>query len=118
MSNQVVPDLTRDPYADYASLLSPSFHPSIHASQLVLATNDPSDRQTDLTSPMQRIQYDLEEVNRRIDQTRRQDEAGGGWTGEKINGRGCRWHTIVVAWQDSIPTAQARFRVTQIELLI
>ena len=56
-----------DPYADYATLLSPSFTPSTHANSLVLSTNDPSDKQTDLTSPAQRIQYDLEEVNRRID---------------------------------------------------
>jgi hypothetical protein len=55
-----------DPYADYATLLSASFTPSTHANALVLSTNDPSDKQTDLTSPAQRIQYDLEEVNRRI----------------------------------------------------
>jgi len=59
--------ITADPYADYATLLSPSFTPSTHANSLVLSTNDPSDKQTDLTSPAQRIQYDLEEVNRRID---------------------------------------------------
>ena len=61
-------DFATDPYADYASLLSPTFTPSSHANALVLATNDPSDKQTDLTSPMKRIQYDLEEVNRRINQ--------------------------------------------------
>jgi hypothetical protein len=68
MSEEVPPNLAPDPYADYASLLSSSFTPSTHANTLVLATNDPSDKQTDLTSPLQRIQYDLEEVNRRIDQ--------------------------------------------------
>jgi Golgi transport complex subunit 5 len=68
MEAEVVPNIEADPYADYASLLSESFTPSAHANKLVLATNDPSDRQTDLTSPMQRVQYDLEEVNRRIDQ--------------------------------------------------
>jgi Golgi transport complex subunit 5 len=56
-----------DPYADYATLLSASFTPSTHANALVLSTNDPSDKITDLTSPAQRIQYDLQEVNRRID---------------------------------------------------
>lgn len=67
MSDDVPLNIAPDPYADYASLLSSSFTPSIHANNLVLATNDASDRETDLTSPMQRIQYDLEEVNRRID---------------------------------------------------
>jgi hypothetical protein len=57
-----------DPYADYSSLLADSFTPAVHANSLVLATNDPSDKTTDLTSPMKRIQYDLEEVNRRIDE--------------------------------------------------
>ena len=61
-------DLAPDPYADYAALLSESFTPANHANKLVLATNDPSDRETDLTSPMRRVRYDLEEVNRRIDQ--------------------------------------------------
>jgi len=61
------PDIVADPYADYDALLSPLFTPSKHANSLVLATNDPSDKLTDLTSPMQRIRYDLEEVNRRID---------------------------------------------------
>ena len=66
--NRVPQDFSTDPYADYVSLLSPTFTPSSHANTLVLATNDPSDKQTDLTSPMKRIEYDLEEVNRRIDQ--------------------------------------------------
>jgi hypothetical protein len=61
-------DFKPDPYADYAALLSPSFLPSGHGNTLVLATNDPSDRETDLTSPMKRIEYDLEEVKRRIDE--------------------------------------------------
>jgi hypothetical protein len=74
MSEEVPPNLAPDPYADYASLLSSSFTPSIHANTLVLATNDASDKETDLTSPMQRIQYDLEEVNRRIDQLARASE--------------------------------------------
>jgi len=59
--------ITTDPYADYATLLSASFSPSTHANSLVLSTNDPSDKIADLTSPAQRVQYDLEEVNRRID---------------------------------------------------
>jgi hypothetical protein len=68
MSEKVASDYSPDPYADYAALLSASFSPSSHANTLILATNDPSDRQTDLASPLKRIQYDLEEVNRRIDQ--------------------------------------------------
>jgi len=69
MTESKVPaDFKPDPYADYAALLSPSFTPSSHANSLVLATNDPSDKQTDLTSASKRIEYDLEEVNRRIDE--------------------------------------------------
>jgi hypothetical protein len=68
MSEKVPPDLISDPYADYVTLLSPTFTPARHANSLVLATNDPSDKVTDLSSPMQRIRYDFEEVNRRIDQ--------------------------------------------------
>lgn len=67
IEGKVPDDFKPDPYADYAALLSPVFTPSRHANTLVLATNDPSDKQTDLTSPMKRIEYDLEEVNRRID---------------------------------------------------
>jgi len=69
MNETKVPaDFDPDPYADYAALLSPSFAPSGHANSLVLATNDPSDKQADLTSPRKRIEYDLEEVSRRIDE--------------------------------------------------
>jgi hypothetical protein len=68
MNEKVPPDLISDPYADYVTLLSPTFTPARHANSLVLATNDPSDKVTDLSSPMQRIRYDFEEVNRRIDQ--------------------------------------------------
>jgi len=69
MNESKVPvDFKPDPYADYAALLSPSFTPGSHANSLVLATNDPSDKQTDLTSASKRIEYDLEEVNRRIDE--------------------------------------------------
>ena len=68
MTDKVPPEFVEDPYADYATLLSASFTPSSHANTLVLATNDPSDRQTDFTSPLKRIQYDLEEVGRRINQ--------------------------------------------------
>src|SRR5271156_7154441 len=68
MAEKVPPDIVSDPYADYVALLSEDFTPAKHANSLVLATNDPSDKQTDFTSPMKRIQYDLEEVGRRIDQ--------------------------------------------------
>ena len=57
-----------DPYADYSALLAESFTPAAHANSLITATNDPSDKTTDLTSPMQRVQYDIEEVNRHIDE--------------------------------------------------
>jgi Golgi transport complex subunit 5 len=68
MTDKVPPDIVSDPYADYVALLSEDFTPAKHANSLVLATNDPSDKQTDLTSPMQRVQYDLDEVNSRITQ--------------------------------------------------
>lgn len=68
MNEKIPTDLATDPYADYASLLSAEFAPSRHANALVLATNDASDKETDLASPLKRVQYDLEEVNRRIDQ--------------------------------------------------
>jgi Golgi transport complex subunit 5 len=64
MTTEYVPD----PYADYQSLLADSFTPAKHANSFVLATNDPSDKTTDLTSPMNRVQFDIEEVNRRIDE--------------------------------------------------
>jgi Conserved oligomeric Golgi complex subunit 5, N-terminal len=66
-AKKVPSDIVVDPYVDYDALLSPDFTASKHANALVLSTNDPSDKQTDFTSPMQRIRYDLEEVNRRID---------------------------------------------------
>lgn len=75
-------------YIDYETFLDPSFSPNSFANSLVLATNNPSDTPLDLSTPLSRVLFDVQEIDTHIhtlttksalpllDYTREQDEAG------------------------------------------
>lgn len=57
------PDL---PYIDHSTFLSPTFSASTYANTLVLSTNNSSDTPLDLTTPLSRALFDLQEINTSI----------------------------------------------------
>ncbi len=54
-------------YIDYEAFLDPSFTPSSFANTLVLATNNPSDTPLDLSTPLSRVLFDIQEIDSHID---------------------------------------------------
>lgn len=54
-------------YIDYETFLDPSFSAVSFANTLVLATNDPSDTPLDLSTPLSRVLFDVQEVDTHID---------------------------------------------------
>ncbi|MCJ1273992.1 hypothetical protein MMC21_001785 [Puttea exsequens] len=75
-------------YIDYETFLDPHFSPTSFANTLVLATNDPSDTPLDLSTPLSRVLFDVQEIDTHIDSlttksalpllnyTKGQDDAG------------------------------------------
>ncbi|KAK3173457.1 hypothetical protein OEA41_006786 [Lepraria neglecta] len=75
-------------YIDYETFLDPDFSPSSFANSLVLATNNPSDTPLDLSTPLSRVLFDLQEIDTHIhtltttsalpllNYTKEQDDAG------------------------------------------
>lgn len=59
-------DATTSTYIDIDSLTSDEFSPYTHANNLVLATNNPSDPTIDLTTPLSRVLFDLQEIDSHI----------------------------------------------------
>lgn len=53
-------------YIDFPTLTSPSFSPHTHANSLILATNNTSDSNIDLTTPLSRALFDLQEIDTHI----------------------------------------------------
>lgn len=53
-------------YIDYETFLDPNFSPATFANTLVLATNDPSDTPLDLSTPLSRVLFDVQEVDTHI----------------------------------------------------
>ncbi|KAK7207782.1 Golgi transport complex subunit 5-domain-containing protein [Myxozyma melibiosi] len=53
-----------DEYIDYELFTSPDFNATVFCNQLVLATNTASDPHVDLNAAQQRVQFDLEEVEK------------------------------------------------------
>lgn len=53
-------------YINLDALTSDDFSPYIHANNLVLATNNPSDPSIDLTTPLSRVLFDLQEIDSHI----------------------------------------------------
>lgn len=54
-------------YIDYAPLLSAAFSPQAYANTLVHRTNNPSDTPLDLSTPLSRVLFDVQEVDTSID---------------------------------------------------
>jgi hypothetical protein len=65
------PAAARDPdepsYIDYEAFLDPSFKPASFANTLVLATNNPTDTPLDLSTPLSRVLFDIQEIDSHID---------------------------------------------------
>jgi len=55
-------------YIDYETFLSPDFNPASFANTLVLATNNPNDAPLDLSTPLSRVLFDIQEIDSHIDQ--------------------------------------------------
>ena len=60
-----MPDLEPS-YIDYETFLDPKFSPTAFANTLVLATNNPSDTPLDLSTPLSRVLFDVQEVDTHI----------------------------------------------------
>ncbi|KAM0717572.1 hypothetical protein Q7P37_007424 [Cladosporium fusiforme] len=58
---------TDQSYLDTATLLAPDFSPTAYANTLVHATNNASDTPLDLSTPLSRVLFDVQEVDTRID---------------------------------------------------
>ena len=77
-----------DSYIDYETFLDPAFSPNAFANSLVLATNNPSDTPLDLSTPLSKVLFDLQEIDTHIhtlttqsalpllNYTKEQDDAG------------------------------------------
>ncbi|KAI9723767.1 MAG: hypothetical protein M1812_001067 [Candelaria pacifica] len=57
---------TEPSYIDYETFLDPSFSPTTFANTLVLATNNPSDTPLDLSTPLSRVLFDVQEIDTHI----------------------------------------------------
>ncbi|MCJ1301013.1 hypothetical protein MMC08_003812 [Hypocenomyce scalaris] len=53
-------------YIDYDAFLDPSFSPTSFANTLVTATNNPSDTPLDLSTPLSRVLFDVQEIDTHI----------------------------------------------------
>lgn len=53
-------------YIDYEAFLAPDFSPAAFANSLVLATNNPSDTPLDLSTPLSRVLFDIQEIDTHI----------------------------------------------------
>jgi hypothetical protein len=54
-------------YIDYEAFLDPSFSATAFANTLVLSTNNPSDTPLDLSTPLSRVLFDVQEIDTHID---------------------------------------------------
>ena len=53
-------------YIDYETFLDPDFSPTSFANSLVLATNNPSDTPLDLSTPLSKVLFDVQEIDTHI----------------------------------------------------
>ncbi|KAL8801004.1 MAG: hypothetical protein Q9182_004748 [Xanthomendoza sp. 2 TL-2023] len=53
-------------YIDYEAFLHPHFSPTAFANSLVIATNNPSDTPIDLSTPLSRVLFDIQEIDTHI----------------------------------------------------
>ncbi|KAK0713554.1 oligomeric Golgi complex subunit 5 [Lasiosphaeria miniovina] len=67
MSARNVDDGDEPSYIDYETFLDPAFSPPAFANTLVLATNNPNDAPLDLSTPLSRVLFDIQEIDSHID---------------------------------------------------
>ena len=60
------PDTSTSSYINIDALTSDDFSPYSHANHLIIATNNPSDPSIDLTTPLSRVLFDLQEIDSHI----------------------------------------------------
>ncbi|KAK4183625.1 Golgi transport complex subunit 5-domain-containing protein [Podospora australis] len=60
-------DETEPSYIDYEAFLSPTFSAPSFANTLVLSTNNPNDTPLDLSTPLSRVLFDIQEIDSHID---------------------------------------------------
>ena len=53
-------------YIDYEAFLDPDFSPTAFANSLVVATNNPDDTPIDLSTPLSRVLFDIQEIDTHI----------------------------------------------------
>ena len=53
-------------YIDYEAFLNPTFSPALFANSLVLSTNDTADPSLDLSTPLSRVLFDVQEIDTHI----------------------------------------------------
>ncbi|KAL8946738.1 MAG: hypothetical protein Q9222_006904 [Ikaeria aurantiellina] len=53
-------------YIDYEAFLDPDFSPIAFANSLVIATNNPSDTPIDLSTPLSRVLFDIQEIDTHV----------------------------------------------------
>ncbi|KAL8707134.1 MAG: hypothetical protein Q9220_007781 [cf. Caloplaca sp. 1 TL-2023] len=53
-------------YIDYEAFLDPDFSPTAFANSLVIATNNPSDTPIDLSTPLSRVLFDIQEIDTHV----------------------------------------------------
>jgi hypothetical protein len=53
-------------YIDYEIFLDPNFSPTSFANSLVLATNNPSDTPLDISTPLSRVLFDVQEIDNHV----------------------------------------------------
>jgi hypothetical protein len=63
MSTTAAAGTEEDTYIDYDTFLSPTFSPYAFANTLIRSTNDPSDSSLDLSTPLSRVLFDLQEID-------------------------------------------------------
>jgi hypothetical protein len=64
----LVPIMADEPsYIDYETFLDPSFSSVTFANQLVLNTNHPTDNPVDLSTPLSKVLFDVQEIDTHID---------------------------------------------------
>ncbi|KEF62274.1 uncharacterized protein A1O9_00246 [Exophiala aquamarina CBS 119918] len=66
MTNTNTSTAATSPYINLDLLTSDDFSPYTHANNLVLASNNPSDLSIDLTTPLSRVLFDLQEIDSHI----------------------------------------------------
>ncbi|KAL9008383.1 MAG: hypothetical protein Q9173_006486 [Seirophora scorigena] len=53
-------------YIDYDTFLDPDFSPTAFANSLVIATNNPSDTPIDLSTPLSKVLFDIQEIDTHV----------------------------------------------------